>query len=111
MYASWTEYAWIVISIENSLTEATKDGVMEPEARWPGSPSRLHEADRPAVAVERLTGRERTPAQRGLPVNLGGGELDLAEDEVDHAVEELLLARNVVVERHRTGAELVRKLA
>jgi len=63
------------------------------------------------VPVGRLAGRERAPAHRGSPVDLGRGELDLAEDDVDHAVEELLLVRDVVVERHRAGAELVRKPA
>ena len=36
---------------------------------------------------------------------------DLAEDDVDHPVEELVLVRDVVVERHRAYAELVCELA
>ena len=39
------------------------------------------------------------------------GSFDLAEDDVDHAVEKLLLVWDVVVERHRAGAELVREPA
>ena len=41
------------------------------------------------------------------PVEVPGRELDLAEDDVDHAIEELLLVRDVLVERHRHDAELL----
>ena len=35
----------------------------------------------------------------------------LGEDEVDHAVEDVALARDVVVQRHRLDAERLRELA
>ena len=35
------------------------------------------------------------------------GQFDLAEDEVDDAVDDLVLVRDVVVDRHRLDAELV----
>jgi hypothetical protein len=59
------------------------------------------------VAIERLPGGDRPPAHRDPPVAVGRRQLDLAEDEVDHAVEELVLGRQVVVERHRADAELL----
>ena len=71
----------------------------------------LHLADRPAVPAERGARRDRALAQLGLPVAAGGGRLDLAEDEVDHPVEEVVLVGDVVVERHRLDAELLGELA
>src|SRR4029453_5894280 len=46
-----------------------------------------------------------------LPVVLAGGQFDLAEDRVDHAVEEVVFVGDVVVERHRGAAELLAELA
>jgi hypothetical protein len=39
------------------------------------------------------------------------GQRDLAEHEVDHAVEDLVLAGDVVVERHRLDVQAVREPA
>jgi hypothetical protein len=66
---------------------------------------RLHQADRPGVAHEDVAGRGRAPAHRLLPITLTRGQLDLGEHEVDHAVEQLVLVRDVVIERHGAGAE------
>src|SRR5207237_10224562 len=41
----------------------------------------------------------------------GGLEVDLAEDDVDHAVQELLLVPHVVVERHRLDPHLLSQVA
>src|SRR4029450_4342067 len=46
-----------------------------------------------------------------LPVVLAGGQFDLAEDRVDHAVEEVAFVGDVVVERHRGAAEVLAELA
>jgi hypothetical protein len=59
------------------------------------------------VAGQRVAGVERPLAHGGPPVAVGGGEGDLLEHQVDHAVQELVLVGDVVVERHRSGAELV----
>src|SRR4029077_21000513 len=63
------------------------------------------------MAHQSLTYRNRALAHRRLPIGSGGGEVDLAEDEVDHAVEEVALAGHVVVERHRLDPEGVAELA
>jgi hypothetical protein len=63
------------------------------------------------VSAEHLAGGERPSAHRRLPVDVRRRQLDLAEDDVDHLVEELLLVGHVVVERHRARAELVCELA
>jgi hypothetical protein len=63
------------------------------------------------VARERGPRRERPLAQLLLPVAVRGGRLDLAEDQVDHAVEQVVLVRDVVVERHRLHAELLGDVA
>jgi hypothetical protein len=41
---------------------------------------------------------------RGPPTHVPG-DLDLAEDEVDHAVEQVVLVRDVPVQRHRRRPE------
>jgi len=63
------------------------------------------------MPVERFARRDRSLAQLRLPVAAGQGRLDLAEDDVDHPVEEVVLVVDVVVERHRLDAELLGELA
>ena len=46
-----------------------------------------------------------------LPVGADRRQLDLAEDEVDDAVQDPLLVGEVVVERHRLDAERLTELA
>jgi hypothetical protein len=96
---------------EASFSQATEDGVVGSEVGWPRRHARLHQADGPAVTGKHRAGRDRPLAHRGLPVDVGRRQLDLAEDDVDHPVEELVLVGHVVVERHRACAELVCELA
>ena len=70
-----------------------------------------HQAARPAVAQEDLVRRDRGPTDRRLPVGLAGGHLDLARDQLDDAVQEVVLVGHVVVERHRLDPELLAELA
>src|SRR4051794_9533124 len=63
------------------------------------------------MPVQRRAGRDRALAQLGLPVPVRRGRVDLAEDDVDHPVEEVGLAGDVVVERHRLDPELLGELA
>ncbi len=56
---------------------------------------------------EHLVGRDHAPAHRRLPVGSVGSEIDLGRDEVDDAVDDLVLRADVVVERHRLDAELL----
>ena len=72
---------------------------------------RLHEADRPAVTQQRVAKRDGPPAHRRPPVGRGRGQLHLGEDEVDDAVDDLVLVGEVVVEGHRFDAELLAQLA
>ena len=41
------------------------------------------------------------------PVAVDGGQVDLAEHDVDDRVEDLTLVRDVVVQRHRLHAEVL----
>jgi hypothetical protein len=43
----------------------------------------------------------------GAPLAVGRRQLDLAEDDVDDAVEDLVLVGDVVVDRHRLHPELL----
>jgi hypothetical protein len=63
------------------------------------------------VAEQGVARGENAPADRGLPVGVGGRRLDLADDDVDHAVEQLLLVGHVLVEGHRHDVERLRQVA
>ena len=95
---------------EARFAQAAHDRVVVSQVGRPGVP-RLHQPDRPAVALERLARRDRPASHRRPPVVIDRGRLDLAEDDVDHAIEELILVRHVLVERHRHHAELLREPA
>ena len=96
---------------EARLPKRPQDGLhpLHPLGAGPGLPH--HQAARPAVAQEHLVGRDRGPADRLLPVGVARRHLDLAGDRVDDAVEEVVLVRHVVVERHRLDSELLAELA
>jgi hypothetical protein len=57
------------------------------------------------VAQQDRAARDRAGAQFGSPVGPDHREVHLGEDDVEHGVEEPLLARDVVVQRHRLDAE------
>src|ERR1035437_7726846 len=63
------------------------------------------------MALQRLARRDRPASHCRPPVVVDRGRLDLAEDDVDHAIEQLILVRHVLVERHRHHAELLREPA
>ena len=91
--------------------QTAKHGVVEANVRRPRPHLRLHQADRPAVTRQRFAGRDRAPAHRRPPIASDQRQLDLAEDDVDDAVEDVRLVGDVVVERHRLNAELLCELA
>src|SRR5262249_37428006 len=62
-------------------------------------------------AAQDLPGRDGPPPHGGSPVAVAGGQVDLAEHGVDHSVEEVPLASDVVVERHRLDSERLAELA
>src|SRR5919198_690390 len=53
----------------------------------------------------------RAPPSRPRSPPSAGWLIDLAENDVDHAIEDVLLITHVVVERHRLHAELLAELA
>ena len=55
---------------------------------------------------EDVVRRDRMPAQGVLPIP-GLRQLDLAHDEVGDPVQQVVLVRDVVVERHRLDPELL----
>ncbi len=59
---------------------------------------------------EHLVRRDHAPAHGRLPVGAVGSEVDLGRDHVDDAVDDVVLRGDVVVERHRLDAELLRDL-
>ena len=85
--------------------QARDDGVVVGQRRRAGRAPRVHEADAPPVPQEDLAGGDRAPSKLLAPGPRGVGAVELPEDDVDHRVEESLLVRHVVVERHRLDAE------
>ena len=57
------------------------------------------------MAAEDLVSGDGPAAHRLAPVVDVGGQVELLDHEVDHAVEDVVLVRDVVVERHRFHAE------
>jgi hypothetical protein len=96
---------------EAGLAEAADHGVVVPEVGRAGGGPRLHQGDRPGVAAEGGPGRVGPLAHGLLPAPLPRRKVDLAEDVVDHAVQQRVLAGHVVVERHGLDPELVGQLA
>jgi hypothetical protein len=63
------------------------------------------------LAGQDPTRRDRPLTHRCLPVLSAGGEVDLSEDDVDHAVEKIFLVGHVVVQRHRLDPDRLAELA
>ena len=97
--------------VEASRAEAADDGIVMLKVRRAGVGSRLHDADRPPVAEECLADGDCPVAHGGLPVTVEGRHADLAEDDVDHGVDEVVLVGDVAIERHRPDAELLPEAA
>ena len=66
---------------------------------------------RPGVTQECATCGEDPLPQRGPPVGAGDRRIDLADDDVDQPVQQLVLVRDVLVQRHRDDAEILAELA
>ena len=97
--------------VEASRPEAADHRVVVAQVRRTRVGPRLHQADRPSMAEQGIADRDGPLAHGGLPVRAGYRHIDLAEDEVDDAVEDSLLVGEVVVERHRLDAERLAELA
>ena len=63
------------------------------------------------MAAEDLVSGDRPAAHRLAPVVDVRRQVELLDHEIDHAVEDVVLVRDVVVERHRFHAEPRRHLA
>jgi hypothetical protein len=58
------------------------------------------------VTQQHLVGRGRAPAHGHLPVASDGGKLDLARDEINDAIQDVVLVRGMLVQGHRLDPEL-----
>ena len=63
------------------------------------------------MPLQRRADRDRALPHRRLPAVRATRQLDLAEDQVDQAVEEICLAGDVVVQRHRLDTDGLAELA
>jgi hypothetical protein len=100
-----------VLDREARLAQAAQHRFVQRVARRARVGPSLHQPVRPRVAAQRLAGRGRAPPLRGAPLDAGLRRLDLLEDEVEQPVDQIVLARHVVVERHRLDADLLGELA
>ena len=95
---------------EAPLPKAAEHRVRVAHARAAEGLARHPEVCRPRMLKEHLVRRDHAPAHGRLPVVSVGSKVDLGRDEVDDAVDDLVLRGDVVVERHRLDAELLRDL-
>src|SRR3954447_15908128 len=91
---------------EPTLQEDASDAIHVLHHGWARLPSRDDDPRCPRMAQHRAPGRQDPGAERRFPLADFGRAADLAEDDVDHPVEDVLLVRDVVVEGHRFHAEL-----
>src|SRR5215211_327791 len=68
---------------------------------------REREVASPRMSDENVVSRDRGPAHRAPPVLLPRRKLDLVEDQLDDPVEQVILVRDVVVQRHRLDAQFL----
>src|SRR4029077_6063612 len=83
--------------------------VLEYHQRW--VLLRLDYSRCPGVTQERSPRREDPLPDRALPISFEGWRIDLADDDIDHSIQELFLAGHVLVEPHRDDPQLLRELA
>lgn len=63
------------------------------------------------MTAEDLPRRDRSPSHCLSPVGAVLGDLDLADHQLEHPVEDLLFVGDVLVERHRLDTKLGSKTA
>ena len=85
--------------------KATEHGIVVAQVLGAGRAARVHQPHGPAVPQQHRPPGDRPRPQLGPPVAAHDRQVQLAEHRVDHRVEQRLLARDVVVERHRLDAE------
>src|SRR2546426_4056064 len=95
---------------EPGAEERRQDGLDVCQSGRPRRAPFLEHASGPWVAEHHLPGRYGLLAQRGLPVLAGEGALDLAHDQLDDAIEQVVLAPDMPVHGHRVDAELLTEL-
>ena len=85
---------------EAVATQAAEHGVVVTQECWAGVATGFDEAERPRVLCEDAPGRGGL-ADHGRPPRLvGGGHLNACKDPVRQFVDQVVLAGDVVVERH-----------
>ena len=96
---------------ETCVAEATENRVVMSQGCRAGRSSGLHQADGPGMPGKHRSRRLGPLPHRRLPVGADGRQFDLAENDVDHPVEDVVLVGHVVVQRHGLDAHLLRESA
>jgi hypothetical protein len=91
--------------------ERGQDRVDVGEGLRAGRSSLLEDTGRPRVAEHHVAGGNHDPAQALDPVIAGWRSLDLTDDDLGDAIEQVVLALDVAVDRHRVDTELLAELA
>ena len=92
---------------EAATAQDPHHGVVLPQHRGARGDPRLDDAGRPRMEKEHAARAEDRLAQLRLPATARVGGRELAHDDLDHAVQQVVLAAHVGVERHRLDAELL----
>ena len=91
---------------EAAAAQAREDGLVVAQQRRAGGAAGLDEPERPRVRGQGPSGRLGARDHRRAPRVVRAGQVDVAEHPVREAVDERLLAGDVVVQRHRLDPEL-----
>ena len=97
--------------VEAGRPEPADHRVVVAQVRRTGMSPRLHQPDRPAMARAARRGLRSPAAAWPSSSRSRLGAADLAEDDVDHRVDEVVLVREVAVEGHGRDAEHLRQRA
>ena len=92
---------------EPAVSKDREDRLDVGEDRRAGRATLLEDPACPRVAEHHLSGRHHLPADRRLPVLARLWTLDLADNDLDDAVEQVVLVPDVAVERHGLDAQLL----
>src|SRR5438034_1590366 len=92
---------------EPAAEQVGDDRVVVAQHRGAQARRRRDETEHPGMPAKMLARRERAAADRRLPLGVRRWGRDLADQQVDDARGDLVLAPHVVVERHRLDHERV----
>lgn len=90
---------------ESGLKQCAEDAIRVGQAAWTTPSPGVDEPGGPSMMREDLPCGDCPAPHRLLPVYFTGREVDLGHDEINHAVQEIVLSGDMVIERCRFYSE------